>query len=115
MTKIARQEIAPISQPPSSGPSAPATPPRPDQAPIARARSAGRKLASMIARLPGVRSAPPIPWTSRAKISSSTVGATAQSSEARVKSTTPTWKTSRRPSRSPRLPPSRISEASVSR
>ncbi len=76
--KIARQEIAAISQPPSSGPNAVATPPSPDQAPIARARSAGRKLAWMIARLPGVSSAPPIPWTSRAKISNSTVGAAAQ-------------------------------------
>ena len=59
-----------------------ATPPSPDQAPIARARSAGRKLASMIARLPGVSSAPPIPWISRATIRNSTLGATAQSSEA---------------------------------
>ena len=62
-----------------------ATPPSPDQAPIARARLAGRKLASMIARLPGVSRAPPIPCSSRAAIRTSALGATAQSSEAAVK------------------------------
>ena len=115
MTKIARQEIEPISQPPSSGPKAVATPPSPDQAPIARARSAGRKLASMSARLPGVSSAPPIPCSSRAPISSSAVGATAQSSEATVKRPTPAMEDPPPPERSPRLPPSRISDARVSR
>ncbi len=48
-----RHEATSTSQPPSSGPIAVATPPRPDQAPIARARSAGRKLDCRIARLPG--------------------------------------------------------------
>jgi hypothetical protein len=51
----------------------------------------------MIARLPGVSSAPPMPWTRRAKISNSVLGATAQSSEAPVKSQTPRTKTRRRP------------------
>src|SRR5437764_399890 len=52
-------------------------PPRPDQAPIARARSLGRKLASIRARLPGVSRAPPIPCSSRAAISSSALVAVA--------------------------------------
>ena len=55
-----------------------ATPPSPDHAPMARARSPGLKLASIIARLPGVSSAPPTPWTSRAAIRKPALGATAQ-------------------------------------
>ena len=39
--KIQRQPTEPTSHPPSSGPTAAATPPRPDQAPIAFGRSSG--------------------------------------------------------------------------
>ncbi len=112
--KIHRHETASTSQPPSSGPRAVATPPRPDQAPIARARSSRRKLASIIARLPGVSSAPPTPCSRRATISALALGAIAQSSEAAVNQRTPTTKISRRPCRSPSDPPSRISDARVS-
>ena len=56
---------------------------------MARARSAGRKLASIIARLPGVRSAPPTPCTSLAATSISAFGAIAHSREAKVKRPTP--------------------------
>ncbi len=97
MRKIARQVTASTSQPPSNGPSAVATPPSPDQAPIARARSAGRKLDSIIARLPGVSSAPPTPCSSRAPTSASALGATAQSSDATVNHATPTTNMRRRP------------------
>jgi hypothetical protein len=45
MKKINRQETALISQPPRNGPMADATPPRPDQAPIALPRSSGTKVA----------------------------------------------------------------------
>ena len=72
-------------------------PPSPDQAPIARARSAGRKPDSTIARLPGVRRAPPTPCTSLATTSSSAFGATAQSSEAIVNRPVPDTKMRRRP------------------
>jgi hypothetical protein len=60
-------------------------------------RSSGWKLASMIARLPGVSSAPPTPWSARAKISMPTFGASAHSSEAAANQITPTTKMRRRP------------------
>jgi len=45
-----QRQSTPTSQPPRKGPTAPAMPPRPDQAPTAHARSCGRKLAEMMAR-----------------------------------------------------------------
>ena len=66
MRKIQRHEAWSTSRPPTSGPSAAAIPPRPDQAPIARLRSSARKAPWIIARLPGVSSAPPMPWSTRA-------------------------------------------------
>src|SRR5437588_6839132 len=68
-----------------------------------------------MARLPGVRRAPPRPCTNRAPMSASAVGATAHSSDATVNTPVPIWKMRRRPLRSPSEPPSRMSEASVSR
>ena len=97
MMKIARHDAAPTRKPPSSGPTAVTTPPRPDQAPIAAARSVGRKLASIIARLPGVSSAPPTPCSMRAKTSAVALGAIAQRSEATVNRATPITNTRRRP------------------
>ena len=47
----------------------------PDQAPIAGARSSCAKAPWIIARLPGVSSAPPTPWRIRAAISTSGLGA----------------------------------------
>ena len=95
--KIARQLTASISQPPTSGPTAAATPPSADQAPIARPRSSGWKLASMIARLPGVSRAPPMPCTTRAAIRTSMLGATAQRADAPTNQITPMLKIRRRP------------------
>ena len=95
--KIARQLTASISQPPTSGPTAAATPPSADQAPIARPRSSGWKLASMIARLPGVSRAPPMPWITRAAIRTSMFGATAQRADAPTNQITPRLKIRRRP------------------
>ena len=48
-----RHEAASTSQPPRKGPMAVVMPARPDQAPMARARSSGWKLAWIRARLPG--------------------------------------------------------------
>ena len=76
---------------------APATPPRPDQAPMARARSSGRNDACRMARLAGVRSAPPMPWTTRAPMSHVDPGARPQQAEAAANHTMPTEKTRRRP------------------
>ena len=91
-----------------------ATPPSPDQAPMARPRSSGANDAWIIARLPGVSSAPPTPCRARAAMSSDAVGASPQSSEAMANQTTPMQNIRRRPYRSPSEPPSRISDARVS-
>ena len=115
MRKIQRHDAWSTSSPPTSGPSAAAMPPSPDQAPMARLRSSARKAPWIIARLPGVSSAPPMPCSTRATTSTSAVGATPHSSEARANQTVPMMKTRRRPSRSPSEPPRRMSEASESR
>ena len=77
--KISRQDTAAISQPPRNGPIAVPTPAKPVQAPMALLRSSWRNDASMIARLPGVSSAAPMPCTARATISIGAFGATPQS------------------------------------
>ena len=69
MKNTSRHDTAPISQPPRNGPMAVATPPSPDQAPIAAERSSVAKEACRMARLPGVSSAPPTPCRARAAIS----------------------------------------------
>ena len=113
MTKISRHDTDWISQPPTNGPIAVVMPAKPDHAPIAAARSWRRKLASRIARLPGVSSAPPTPWNARARMRSPDVGATAHASDATANHTTPTTKMRRRPSRSPSEPPKRRNAAKV--
>ena len=115
MRKAQRQPGPSTSQPPTKGPTAPATPPSPDHAPTALARSAGTKTACRMARLPGVRRAAPTPWSTRAATSTSTFGAAPHSSDAAANHTVPITKTLRRPYRSPSAPPSRMSEASESR
>ena len=97
MRNTQRQDATAISQPPRNGPIAVATPPSPDHAPIARARSSGAKDAWIIARLPGVSSAAPTPCSARAAISSGAVGASPHSSDATANQTTPITKTRRRP------------------
>ncbi len=113
--KISRQETADTNQPPTNGPIAVVIPPSPDQAPIARPRSDGAKLDSMRARLPGTRSAPPMPCNARAAISIGRLTAIPHSSDARLNHTTPIVKIRLRPNRSPSDPPSRISAARVIR
>jgi len=111
--KIARQLPACSSHPPRKGAIAADTPLNPAHVPIARMRSPGRKAASMIARLAGVISAPPIPCTARAAMSHPMPGAAAHSTDARVNQTSPARNTRRRPQRSLSEPASRISEARV--
>ena len=102
--KIQRHDAWSTSSPPTSGPSAAAMPPSPDQAPIARLRSSERNAPWIIARLPGVSSAPPMPCSTRAAISTSAFGASPHSREARANQIVPMTKTRRRPSRSPSDP-----------
>src|SRR5689334_8799190 len=63
--KIHRQLPASSSHPPTRGAIAEDAPLNPAQVPMACVRSPGRRVASMMARLAGVISAPPIPWTAR--------------------------------------------------
>ena len=88
---------------------------RPDQVPIARARSSSAKLAAMIAKLPGTRNAPPAPCNARASESTVTSGAAAQPMLATVKPTRPMMNTRLRPIRSPSAPPNSNSAVSVTR
>ena len=66
-----------------------ATPVSPDHAPTARLRSSRWKLDSMIARLPGVRRAPPTPWRRRATMRSGASGAAAHRTDAAVNTPAP--------------------------
>ena len=79
------QSATSMIHPPKNGPIAPATPVRPDQAPMARERSFVAKEACRIARLPGVSSAAATPWTQRAAISVPTSGANPQPADASAK------------------------------
>src|SRR5882757_10282029 len=69
----------------------------------------------MIARLPGVSSAPPIPCRIRAAISQPIDGASPHNNDASANQATPTTNTRRRPKRSPKAPANRISEANANR
>ncbi len=86
-----------MSHPPRNGPAAVATPPSPAHAPIALARSSRVKDACRMAKLPGVRRAAPIPWSARAPIKASALGATPQRSEASANQAVPIWNSRRRP------------------
>ena len=66
-----------MRKPPIGGPSAVVTADAAAQVPIALPRMSLGKVAEMIARLCGTRSAAPTPWIARAAISSAALGATA--------------------------------------
>jgi len=112
--KIGRQPPACSSHPPRNGAIAADTPLNPAHVPIACVRSPGARVASMIARLAGVISAPPTPSTARAAMSHPMPGAAAHSTDAAVNQPRPARNTRRRPQRSLSEPASRISEARVS-
>ncbi len=95
--KIQRQSAYCTSAPPTNGPIAAETLPSPDQAPIAWLRSSGWNEPWIIARLPGISSAAPIPCRTRAAIRISGVGASPHSSEASANQTVPMTNTRRRP------------------
>ena len=111
---IQRHDTVSMRKPPSSGPSAEVSADAPDHSPMAPPRSPAGNAALIIAKLPGVRSAPPTPCTARAAMSCPTLGASPHHTEAAVKTTTPTKNTRLRPKRSPSEPPVRISAAKKS-
>src|SRR5438093_1995550 len=76
--------------------------------------STATNTAEMIARLPGASSAPPTPCSMRPAISHPSDGAAAHVADATANQTMPKLKMRRRPKRSPRAPPSRMNDASVS-
>jgi hypothetical protein len=86
---------------------------KPDQVPIALPRSSPSNDALMMARLPGVSSAPPSPCTARATTSASRDGASPHAIDARANTTVPMANTRRRPKWSPSDPPTRINAASI--
>ncbi len=69
MKKTHRHDPCSTSQPPSTGPTAAVMAVNPDHVPMARPRSSSLKDALIMDRLPGMRSAPPIPWIARETIS----------------------------------------------
>ena len=97
MKNTRRQDTALISHPPRNGPIAVATPPRPDQAPMAAPRSSSANDACRMARLPGVSRAPPTPCRARAAISTPVFGASPHSSEATANQMVPATNILRRP------------------
>ena len=113
--KAARQETAWTRKPPRSGPSVTRAEVEAAQIPIARPRSSPSKLAVMIERAPGTRSAPAAPWRSRARISTSMFGAAPQIAEVIPKPSRPRRKTRRRPTRSESAPARIRSAASTAR
>ena len=79
--------------------------------PMAVPSSLRGKAATMIDRVSGFMSAPPIPWPVRNVTSHSAVGASAQAADMAVKIVRPTRNMRLRPKRSPSLPPSMMSTA----
>ncbi len=100
-----RQPRAETSAPPVTGPAAMLSPNTEAQTPIARARSRGSGIAfTTIASATGLSIDAPTPWRARAATSAPAEGASAHTSEARPKTTSPHWKTRRRPNRSASAP-----------
>ena len=91
--------------PPTVGPRASARPDIPAHRPMARARSCGGNVTVMIDRVPGMRSAAPIPWMARNAMSCPVPWDRPQPSDARVNTARPDRKILFRPYRSPRMPP----------
>ena len=114
--KIERHPSDCTNAPPTTGPSARLTPTVAPHMPIACARSrASVKTLRMIDIATGFSIEPPTACSIRKAISQPRLGAALHSSEPSVNSTSPVWKTRRRPSRSPIDPDSisRLASTSV--
>ena len=108
-----RHENAVVNQPPSSGPTAAIPPMVEPQTAKAMPRSRPRNVALMSDSVVGRIIEPPMPWTSRARMSSPPLGATAAAIEASTKIATPSSMSRRRPKRSARLPNTSRSDANT--
>ena len=103
--KIHCQLIPPTIAPPTSGPTATATPVMALKIPIAAPRFSGGKAALRSASATGVSSAAPAPCAARAAISQPTPGASAHAADASANSPRPAAYRFRRPKRSPSAAP----------
>ena len=112
--KIQCHEIPSTTAPPTSGPKAIASPPTPPQAPSASPRFSGGTAALSSVRVRGITIAPPRPWTARATLRASTLGASAAATDPSVKTPRPKANMRRLPKRSPSAAPVRSSAANVS-
>src|SRR6266571_2551939 len=89
MKNTIRQDACSMSQPPSGGPMAVLIAVKLDQVPMALPRRSSENEAPMMARLPGVSIAAPMPWRTRAATSAWMLGERPHATDARPKTTTP--------------------------
>ena len=112
--KIQRQPSPSVSSPPTSGPTARASPMVAAHAPTAPARRGPGYAAAISGMAVASSSPPPIPCTPRARLSTSGASAAAHAPEASVKTASPAAKTRRRPTRSASAAPVMIRPAMAS-
>ncbi len=103
-TNTARQSISLTSRPPSEGPAAAAMDPAAPQIPMASARFSAGVSDRTSPSAAGIMPAAPMPWTARAAMSSSTLGATAQAKDATLNNATDHRNSLRRPRTSAKRP-----------
>ena len=113
--KIQRQLASSIRTPPTTGPIASAIAETAAQIPSARARLSAGKASAVSASESESSAAPPIPWITRAAISTPAEPAAPASSEPAAKIAIPITKTRRRPRRSPSRPAVTTAAVKVSR
>ena len=116
LTRNTHRQLALVtSQPPASGPMTKAMPVQAVQDPIAAPRASPVNVVAITASPAGVRIAPSAPCNPRAMIRVVPSGAAAQRMDVMPKPTIPIRNMRLAPKRSPREPPTRRSEPSVSR
>ena len=112
--KIHCQDAPSTIAPPTSGPTATASPPTAPQAPSTRPRRSGGTAADSKVRVSGISIAAPTPCTARAATSQPIPGASAAAADPAVNTASPTVNSRRRPNRSPSVAPVSSSTANVS-
>lgn len=114
-TNSHRQLATSSTSPASSGPSTSSEVPPVASAPIAQPRLASPTARVVLLSASGCTNAPPMPCTNRAAMSSSTVGAAAQSIEPSANSARPPRNVRLRPRRSASRPATTMNSASAAR